>query len=149
MSDKYEYDYPRANITADCIVTHGVNLLLIKRKNDPYKGMWALPGGYFDPDSDESVEVTAIRELEEETTIKVSYMDFLKYYDKMDRDPRDRTITFVFHKALSSMHPRPVVEALDDAAEIKWFSFDSLWETNMAFDHKIILKDFLKVRIST
>jgi 8-oxo-dGTP diphosphatase len=147
QAQKYEYDYPRPCITCDCIVTYGHKILLVRRKNDPFKGMLALPGGFFDTEKDESVRLAAERELEEETGIDEN-LSFYNYYDAIGRDPRQRTVTFVFSKNYDTRFEKvPVIKAGDDAAKVEWFYIENLWFENLAFDHKQILKDYFNVKV--
>ena len=94
---EYTYKYPRPAVTADCIVITREaepKVLLIQRGNQPYKGCWAFPGGFMN--MDETTEQCAIRELEEETGMKVSELHQIGAYSKVDRDPRGRTITVAY-----------------------------------------------------
>lgn len=152
MTD-YTYPYPRAALTVDAIVfvreripvlTDSKNhdgiinetlVLLIRRGNEPFKNMWALPGGFIE--MDELLEDACKRELLEETGIKVEKMTQFKTYDEVDRDPRHRTISVVFTTELEN---REEVEGGDDAAQADWFCLDSL--PQLAFDHQQILEDF-------
>jgi 8-oxo-dGTP diphosphatase len=143
MTEQFTYNYERPSITADCIVIYGNKILLVKRKNDPHKGMYALPGGYFDPKKDFSISFAAARELKEETGITCLFLEFFKYYDAIDRDPRDRVVTFVFSEEY--LNP-PEIKAGDDAAEVGWHNIENLWDYNLAFDHKKILKDYFNVK---
>ena len=104
MAEKghYTYDYPRPMLTADCVVLNDRNeILLVKRGNEPFKGCWALPGGFME--MDETIERCAVRELEEETSLKVSEQDIhlIGVYSAPDRDPRGRTVTAAFSLTLS------------------------------------------------
>lgn len=93
----YTYKYPRPAVTGDCIViTKEVDakVLLIQRADEPYKGCWAFPGGFLN--MDETTEQCAIRELEEETGLKVNDVHQIGAYSKVDRDPRGRTITVAY-----------------------------------------------------
>ncbi len=90
----YTYKYPRPAVTADCIVITKEaepKVLLIQRGDQPFKGGWAFPGGFMN--MDETTEQCAIRELEEETGLKVSKVYQIGAYSKVDRDPRGRTLT--------------------------------------------------------
>ena len=81
-------------MTADCIVITkeaDAKVLLIQRGDEPDKGCWAFPGGFMN--MDETTEQCAIRELEEETGLKVNEVHQIGAYSKVDRDPRGRTIT--------------------------------------------------------
>lgn len=116
-------------------------VLLIKRGKEPFKGMWAFPGGRIDP-SDENVEVACYRELFEETNLTSQDVD-LKYIktigDKI-RDPRGFCLTNIFLGYVSNIESVSV-KAGDDAVNYRWFSLDSLPE--MAFDHHQILNDVM------
>jgi 8-oxo-dGTP diphosphatase len=128
-------------VCADCIVIAGaegrMELLLILRKNEPYAGTWALPGGFVDMDED--LEDSAKRELCEETGIVLDKMDQFAAYGKPGRDPRGRNISVVYYQFLSGV---PEIKAGDDAAEAKWFPLADL--PVLAFDHKRIVDDFVK-----
>lgn len=138
----YTYKYPRAALTVDAIVfvknESSTAVLLIERGSDPFKNKWALPGGFID--MDETLEQACIRELEEETGLKIDEMQQFRTYDAISRDPRHRTISVVFSARLSE---KQWVKGADDAAQAKWFRLDALPE--LAFDHAEILKDFFKL----
>ena len=140
----YCYKYPHPAVTADCIVYsregNKLSILLIKRKNPPYKDCWAFPGGFVN--IDESAEEAAVRELKEETGLEISNIEQLKAYSNPDRDPRERVITIAF--IAESLNRE--VKGGDDAKEAKWFPIDNL--PPLAFDHELILKDALnKIKI--
>lgn len=136
----YNYEYPRPMVCTDCIVIAGAagseELLLIKRKNEPYAGMWALPGGFVDMDED--LEETAKRELKEEAGIVLDNMKQFAAYGKPGRDPRGRNISVVFYQFLPCVTE---IKAGDDAAEARWFRLTEL--PSLAFDHKEIMDDFV------
>ena len=93
----YTYKYPRPAVTADCIVITKEaepKVLLIQRGDQPFKGGWAFPGGFMN--MDETTEQCAVRELEEETGLRLSKIQQIGAYSKVDRDPRGRTITVEF-----------------------------------------------------
>ena len=135
----YCYSYPRPMVTVDMVVvasSHPRSVLLIKRKNEPFAGKWALPGGFVD--MNESLENAAARELLEETRLSLANMEQFKTYGNVDRDPRGRNIAVVFYSVI----PEAVtVTGSDDAAEAKWFDVTDLPE--LAFDHNRIITDFL------
>ena len=94
---EYTYRYPRPAVTADCIVITREaepKVLLIQRGFDPFKGAWAFPGGFMN--MDETTEQCAIRELEEETGLRLSDIHQIGTYSKVDRDPRGRTVTVAY-----------------------------------------------------
>lgn len=135
----YCYKYPHPSVTTDCVIFGfdglTLNILLIKRGLDPYKGMWALPGGFLKPD--ESAETGALRELKEETGLEEAYIEQLHTYSDPNRDPRERVITIAY-LALVKMQQ---VRGGDDAAEAQWFSITDI--PQLAFDHDVILRDAL------
>ena len=90
-------------------------MLLIQRGNPPFKGAWAFPGGFMD--KDETTEQCAVRELEEETGLKVSVVHQIGAYSKVDRDPRGRTITVAY---LVIIDESIAVTGQDDAAKAEW-----------------------------
>ena len=134
---KYSYDYPRPAVTADIIILKTIDkqnfVLLIERKHEPFKGMWALPGGFLN--MDETLEEAALRELQEETGISGVQLTQFHSFSKVNRDPRHRTITTVF---TGFANENTVPEAGDDAANVKWFASDAL--PPLAFDHGEILE---------
>lgn len=136
MKKKYSYEYPRASVTADVVlVTNEAapRVLLVKRKNEPFAGRWALPGGFID--MDETLEESARRELREETGIKVHRLEQLQTFGDPGRDPRGRTITVVFLGRVNPTRLKPAAD--DDAAEVGWHSL--LRPPPLAFDHAKIL----------
>lgn len=134
---EYTYKYPRPAVTADCVVIANEKtpkVLLIQRGKEPYKDRWAFPGGFMN--MDETTEVCAFRELEEETGLKVSTVYQIGTYSKVDRDPRGRTITVAYIAIIES----PLeVKGQDDAAKAEWFPISNLPE--LAFDHEEIMSD--------
>ena len=133
----YTYKYPRPAVTGDCIViTKEVDakVLLIQRADEPYKGCWAFPGGFLN--MDETTEQCAIRELEEETGLKVNDVHQIGAYSKVDRDPRGRTITVAYLAIIDN----PIsVLGQDDAAKAEWWPLSAL--PQLAFDHNDIIND--------
>ena len=137
---EYTYKYPRPAVTADCVVMTNEPLpkvLLIQRGADPFKGAWAFPGGFMN--MDETTEQCAIRELEEETGLKVTTVRQIGAYSKVDRDPRGRTITVAYLAIIDS--PEKVI-GLDDAAKAEWFPITEL--PHLAFDHYDIMQDAVR-----
>lgn len=144
MNRRYCYDYPRPAVTTDCIIydiddQKGFKILLIKRNNDPYKDMWAFPGGFME--MDETAEECAARELLEETGIKGVLLEQVLTVSEVDRDPRGRTISIIFMGRADSTSVSPL--AGDDAEAIEWFEIGEL--PPLAFDHHKILQKWLKI----
>ena len=135
----YVYKYPRPMVTVDGVVfgldREVLQVLLIKRLHSPYKGMWALPGGFIT--NDETLEEAVEREVEEETGLDCITFYPLKAYSDPDRDPRGRNISFAYLGLFFRLNGD--VRAGDDAAEAQWFSFDEL--PRIAFDHEHIISD--------
>lgn len=131
----YIYKYPHPSVTTDCVIFgfDGLQLrvLLIERKNDPYKGYWAFPGGFLN--EDESAETGALRELEEETGMKSAYIKQFHTFSSPKRDPRERVLTIAFYALVNIVE----VTANDDAANAHWFALDEV--PSLAFDHDTIL----------
>ncbi len=141
----YTYKYPRPAVTADCVVMTNETLpkvLLIQRGAAPFKGAWAFPGGFMN--MDETTEKCAIRELEEETGLKVSTVHQIGAYSKVDRDPRGRTITVAYLAIIDS--PKEV-KGQDDAANAEWFPITEL--PHLAFDHYDIMQDAVRTYANT
>ena len=136
----YTYKYPRPAVTADCIVITKEaepKVLLILRGGEPFKGAWAFPGGFMN--MDETTEQCAIRELEEETWLRVSEVRQIGAYSKVDRDPRGRTITVAY---LAIIDEPVAVQGQDDAAKAEWFQLSDL--PHLAFDHYDIIQDAIQ-----
>ncbi len=124
--------YQNAIPTVDIIIEINDGIILINRKNPPYG--WAIPGGYVD--YGESLEEAAIREAEEETSLKVRSLIQLHTYSDPDRDPRKHTISTVF---IAKGKGKP--KARDDARDLGIFNKKNLPEP-LAFDHRKILEDY-------
>lgn len=135
---KYCYDYPRPAVTVDILVWRRklsvIEILLIKRAFEPFQGLWALPGGFIE--EHETLEQAALRELEEETSLKGVVLKQFKAYSEPDRDPRQRTITVLFIGELLNDN-LCIIEAADDAADAAWFKTIEL--PNIAFDHVMLI----------
>ena len=109
--------------------------ILIKRKNDPFKDYWALPGGFVD--YGETTKHAAIREAKEETSIDIESVKLFNVYSDPDRDPRRHTVS-VFYLAHGNFDD---AKADDDAKDIGVFTFDCLEGKQLAFDHRKILDE--------
>ena len=133
---KFHYKYPHPSVTTDCVIFAfdgtRLNVLLIERGIEPFKGKWALPGGFLR--EDETAECGALRELKEETGLGEAYIRQFHTFSEPDRDPRERVITIAFY-ALVRMQD---VVGGDDAARAEWHSIDEI--PQLAFDHDRILR---------
>ncbi len=133
----YQYKYARPAITADCVVfgldNVDLKVLLIQRGQEPFRGEWALPGGFAEVG--ESLDDTARRELEEETGLSGVFLEQLYTFSDPDRDPREHVITVAYY-ALTNLSDHRV-RAATDASRAAWFDLDDV--PRLAFDHDLIL----------
>jgi len=147
---KYCYEYPHPAVTTDCVIFgfdgKEMNILLVERGIEPFKGSWALPGGFLG--MNETAEECARRELREETGVSDVFMEQLHVFSSVHRDPRERVLTVAFY-ALVRMSDYKVVGG-DDAADAEWFNWSEL--PPLAFDHADIVRmarKRLKERLGT
>jgi len=139
----YTYQYPRPAVTVDIILIKNIaaakEILLIQRGIEPFKGMWALPGGFVE--MDETLKQAAMRELKEETGLENIALTQFRTYGDPNRDPRHRTISVVFYSIIiSAIDLKPI--AGDDASNVKWFHISDL--PDLAFDHEQIILEALE-----
>ena len=138
--NKYCYKYPHPAVTTDCVIFgfdgSELQVLLIERGIEPYKGKWAFPGGFLN--MDETAQEGALRELKEETGLENAYIEQFNTYSDPGRDPRERVIT-IAHYALVRIQE---VKGGDDAAKAQWFPIDEV--PQLAFDHDKILRDAMR-----
>ena len=140
---RYVYQWQRPMVTTDALVfglTEGeaAKVLLVRRGQEPFKGFWAVPGGFVEMDED--LPAAAARELQEETAITGIDLRQLATFGKPGRDPRGRQITVVFWGKCRLTDFESQTKAGDDAAEAKWFDIESLDELKLAFDHKEVIE---------
>ena len=140
--------YPPIFSTADAVVIQSGHVLMIRRRAEPGKGLWALPGGYVNANTDKSVEDAAIRELREETGIKVpapvlrGNIVRSKVFDAIDRSPRGRIITHAFYIQLPDGE-LPKVKGSDDADKARWVPIAEVKSEECFEDHYEIIQHFL------
>lgn len=134
----YTYKYPRPALAVDCVIfgydNADMHILLIERGIDPYQGRWALPGGFVR--IDETTEMTAIRELSEETAITDVYLEQLYTFSTLTRDPRERVVSVAYYALINIADYN--VKAGDDAHKARWFKTFEMPE--LAFDHQFIFE---------
>lgn len=140
--------YPPIFSTADAVVICSGHVLMVKRRAEPGKGLWALPGGYVNANTDKSVEDAAIRELREETMIKVpapvlrGSIVRSRVFDAIDRSPRGRIITHAFYIQLPDGE-LPKVKGADDAEKARWVPIAEVRSEECFEDHYEIIQHFL------
>lgn len=138
----YTYKYPHPAVTTDVVAftlkDGALHLLLVRRKFEPFKDQWALPGGFVRENED--LEACAHRELEEETGVTGAFLEQLYTFGSPERDPRERVISVAYIALLVS--DTLVVRGGSDAAEAEWFNVSRL--PPLAFDHDSIVKHALE-----
>ncbi|HUU17779.1 MAG TPA: NUDIX hydrolase [Sedimentisphaerales bacterium] len=148
---KYVYDWPRPMVTVDAVVfaktDDKTEVLLINRGKEPFKGKWALPGGFID--MDEELEDAVVRELEEETGLTEVRLEQMRTFGTVGRDPRGRQISVAFMGLATKGQDK--IKAGDDAAQAQWFDIENL-PKEMAFDHdevvRFAIEKLLKMKMS-
>ncbi len=137
------YDYPRPSLTVDVVSftlrENRLQVLLIQRGEEPFAGMWALPGGFVE--MDESLEEAAQRELAEETGLKEAYLEQLYSFGDPYRDPRGRVITVAYFALIPTDAPVRL-EGTKEITQARWFPVDQL--PPLAFDHNTIVSYALR-----
>jgi 8-oxo-dGTP diphosphatase len=136
-SGGFRYDYPRPAVTVDTVVfgyqEGELSLLLIERGLSPYKGAWALPGGFVH--LDETLDAAAKRELAEEAGVHDVYLEQLYTFGRVDRDPRERVLSVAYFALVKPA--QHALKATTDATNAKWFPVSHL--PKVAFDHAEII----------
>ena len=147
---KYVYDWPMPMVSVDAAVfavrKDGTKILLINRKNEPFKGKWAIPGGFIG--IDEELDDAVARELAEETGLTGIKLEQMHTFGKPGRDPRGRQITVVYIGIITEGLDR--IKAGDDAQKAQWFDINAL-PSDLAFDHDAVTKfaiDKLKSKLT-
>jgi len=131
------YEFPRPALTVDAVVfgldEEDLKVLLIRRDLEPFKGKWALPGGFVRVG--ESLEEAVRRELQEESGVSEVFLEQLYTFGTVDRDPRERVVTVAYYALVKLSDHR--VKAATDACDAAWFAVSEA--RNLAFDHERIL----------
>ncbi len=133
MADQLRHLYRNPVFGTDGIVIQEDRVLLVRRRNDPFAGSYALPGGFMEVD--ESAEECVVREVEEETGLRTEVLDLVGAYTRPGRDPRGHICTLAYRLVVRSGS----LCAGDDASEAAFFSMEALPE--LAFDHRDIVTD--------
>lgn len=137
-----EHNYRNPVPTVDSIIQRDSQILLVRRKKEPFKNHLVLPGGFVN--EGERVEDAAKREVKEETALDIELMDILGVYSEPERDPRGHIMSTVFIAKISLGNDKIEAEAQDDAAAIEWIDIEQVDNVGLGFDHKKIISDFKK-----
>jgi len=129
--------YKIPKITVDGIIKKGNEILLIRRKNIPFKNSWALPGGYLE--YNEKTEDAVIREIFEETGLFTEIINLIGVYSDPKRDPRGHTVSIIYELRII----KGKLESGDDATDVNFFNLNNLPD-NLSFDHKKVIKDYIR-----
>jgi bifunctional NMN adenylyltransferase/nudix hydrolase len=148
---QYEHlPYAPIFVTTDAVVVQSGHVLMIKRRSEPGKGLWAFPGGFVNAKTDRSLVDAMIRELREETGLKIpekvlkGSITKQKTFDAIDRSARGRTITTAFLVQLEGAE-LPKVKGMDDAEKAKWVPIAEVKREECFEDHWEILADMVGV----
>lgn len=139
---KFTYQYPHPAVTVDCVVFgldgKDLEVLLIRRKIEPFRNSWALPGGFVR--LEETLDEAARRELQEETGVTEVFLEQFYTFGELGRDPRERVISVAYYVLVKpeAYH----LFAQSDASEAAWYSLKNL--PKLAFDHEAIIGRALK-----
>lgn len=143
----YTYEYERPALTVDIVLfdrnpeydqENETEILLVKRKNDPYRGAWVFPGGFVE--KGEKLLDAAFRELKEETSVSLRHLSFVGIFDDPNRDPRGWVVSTAYTSVVTK-YEKEMAKAGDDAAECRWVSLQQIYNNKyvLGFDHKEIL----------
>jgi 8-oxo-dGTP diphosphatase len=138
----FTYEYARPALTVDCVVfglgDAELQVLLIRRDLEPFKGKWALPGGFVRVE--ESLDDAARRELREEAGVTDVYLEQLFTFGAVKRDPRERVVSVAYYALVN--YAEHAARADTDASDARWFPVSEV--PTLAFDHAAILDTALK-----
>lgn len=146
----YSYEWPRMQVTVDIAITWRHSILLVQRKNEPFKGSWVLPGGFVE--FRERFVHAAARELREETNISLAEheLEFINMFDAPNRDPRDRTVSALFHTHFGDKREhKPIARAGDDAKDFKWVDIYDIVDDQvyLGFDHNDMVRSVYNLKL--
>lgn len=141
MTKTLDSQYRTPLVTVDnvlfTVIDSKLKVLLVKRACEPYIGQWSLPGGFIDPNIDQSAEATAIRKLQEKTAVIPPYLEQLQTFSGHTRDPRDFSVTLVYFALIAAQKVSPNIATVED---VNWWDVDAIDSMSLAFDHQIIIR---------
>lgn len=142
MTNSYDInEYKNPLFTVDSVLftvkDDALKVLLVKRANEPFIGSWGLPGGFVDVDTDATTDMSALRKLEEKTSVAPQYLEQLQTFSGIDRDPRGFSVTLVYFALIAAQEVSSHIETIDD---VQWIDTDKLDNLTIAFNHKVIIE---------
>lgn len=141
MSESYNInDFKNPLFTVDSVLftvkDDSLKVLLVKRANEPFFGLWGLPGGFIDVEQDASTDLTALRKLKEKTGVAPQYLEQLQTFSGKDRDPRGFSVTLVYYALIAEQQVASHIETVEDA---QWIDIETIGDMALAFDHSVII----------
>lgn len=142
MNNQYNInDFKNPLFTVDNVLftvqSGRLKVLMVRRANEPFIYHWGLPGGFVDVDIDESTDQTALRKLQEKTSVAPQYLEQLQVFSSASRDPRGFSVTLVYYALVAEQDVSYHIDTVDD---VKWVNIDELENLALAFDHKFIIE---------
>ncbi|MGF1724821.1 NUDIX hydrolase [Photobacterium nomapromontoriensis] len=120
------------------VVDGRLKVLMVKRAQRPYEGLWALPGGYVDVTLDINTKATAIRKLKDKTGIEPNYLEQFKVYSGHERDPRGFSVSVVYFALIGYQDAQSQIATVEQA---QWLDVEALETVSIAFDHRMMIAD--------
>ncbi|WP_073586323.1 NUDIX hydrolase [Vibrio quintilis] len=142
MNDSYDISqYSNPLFTVDSVLftvkDQVLKVLMVKRANDPFSGLWGLPGGFVDIDTDDTTDMTALRKLKEKTDVAPRYLEQLQVFSGQDRDPRGFSVTLVYYALIAE---QDVASHLTTIEDVQWIDVNTVQSIPVAFDHQQLIK---------
>lgn len=119
------------------VIDNSLKVLMVKRANEPFLGRWGLPGGFVDVDIDDSTDLTALRKLKEKTSVAPQYLEQLRTFSGINRDPRGFSVTLVYFALVAEQDVSSHIDTVEDA---QWVDIKQIADLSVAFDHKHIIE---------
>jgi ADP-ribose pyrophosphatase YjhB (NUDIX family) len=134
-------EYKNPLFTVDSVLftvtDNTLKVLLVKRASAPFEGRWALPGGFVNIDNDKDTTATALRKLKEKTNVEPPYLEQLRVFSGLGRDPRGFSVTLVYFALTEAQQ---VASHIDSIEEVQWVDIGKIEVLPMAFDHQAIVE---------
>jgi len=142
MSQGYNInEFKNPLFTVDSVLftvkNNSLKVLLVKRANEPFIGRWGLPGGFVDIDIDKTTDTTALRKLQEKTSVVPPYLEQLQTISNKTRDPRGFSVTLVYFALIAEQKVSAHINTIDD---VQWIDLNQLSDLSVAFDHRELIE---------